>query len=90
MALNVVEGTLSLLPGGKKLIVVEATGATTTVAATADIGSVNKIDYVIGAIREGSAGHSLGYEVSGPNQIKFTVTGSNAGGAIASFLIVGV
>lgn len=90
MALSVVEGILGLLPGGKKLIAVEATGATTTVAATADIGSVNKIDYVIGAIREGGAEHSLEYEVSGPNQIKFTVTGDDADAAIVSFLIVGV
>lgn len=90
MALSVVEGILGLLPGGKKLIAVEATGATGGTAATADIGSVNKIDYVIGVIREGGDEHLLEYGVSGPNQIKFTVTGDSAGDAIVSFLIVGV
>jgi hypothetical protein len=48
-----VEGILSLLPGGKKLVALEVSSPTLVAGAvTVTLESVNKIDYVIGSIRD--------------------------------------
>ena len=48
-----VEGILSLLPGGKKLVALEVSSPTLVEGAvTVTLESVNKIDYVIGSIRD--------------------------------------
>lgn len=101
-----VEGILSLLPGGKKLVALEVSSPTLVGGAvTVTLESVNKIDYVIGSIRDPDNADaewiSMSYAVGeAANTIDVTFqVGSTTGWAdaetadvadkIVSFLVIG-
>ncbi|MDD3662935.1 MAG: hypothetical protein PHT84_03650 [Candidatus Pacebacteria bacterium] len=101
-----VEGIVALLPGGKKAVAVEVQAPTlTTGAAAITVSEVNKIDYVIGTLRnpnlDAGVALALVYGVATtPNQIDVTIKKSDGSTwsdaltadvdeTVISFLVVG-